>query len=92
MRRKGLAIGSIVTFIATGGGIVYFFGGVKEARQTGQGIVRFTRTALTVSISSSKMVQNLETLIANLLITCTKIPSLFVTNLYIYTRWCFEKL
>ena len=50
MKRKGLVIGSIVTFMATGSGIVYFFGGVKEARQTGQGVVRFTRTALTVSI------------------------------------------
>ena len=45
MRRKGLVVGSIVTFVATGSGIVYFFDGVEEARRS---VVRFTRTAVTV--------------------------------------------
>ena len=49
MRRKGLVTGSVVTFVAAGSGIGYFFGGVKEARQAWQGIVRSTSTALTVS-------------------------------------------
>ncbi|XP_028409857.1 uncharacterized aarF domain-containing protein kinase 1-like isoform X2 [Dendronephthya gigantea] len=49
MKKNAIAVGSFATFImATSGGIVYYLGGVKEARLTGQGIVRFTRTALTV--------------------------------------------
>ena len=50
MRKNAIVVGSFATFImATSGGIVYYMGGVKEARLTGQGVVRFTRTALTVS-------------------------------------------
>ena len=49
MKRKGLVLGSIATIIATSGGFVHVCGGVKEARQAGQAIVRFKRTALTVS-------------------------------------------
>lgn len=48
MVNKRVATVSVIALAATAGSIVYFVGD-REIRIAGQGVVRFTRTALTVS-------------------------------------------
>lgn len=48
MLKKLPAVAKTVALMASAGSVVYLVGG-KELRIAGQGVVRFTRTALTVS-------------------------------------------
>ena len=52
---KKVATVGVIALAVTAGGMVYFVGD-KELRIAGQGVVRFTRTALTVSYSNCDLV------------------------------------